>query len=125
MQRANYQPSVLRNLHRNDIDVIAVKANCTFIGYEDSSYNGAQIKLPSKPYDRSQFLSKLLNVSSWSLLHHSLLTSTLHVRFYDVQPYITTRWVVFADYPQFKHMDEDIESLKCFCDGSNPNNSEE
>ena len=52
MQRANYQPSVLRNLHRNDIDVIAVKANCTFIGFEDSSFNGAQVKLLAEPYDR-------------------------------------------------------------------------
>ena len=116
--------SVLESFLRNDIDVIAVKANCTFIGYEDSSYNGAQIKLPSKPYDRSQFLSKLLKVSSWSFCCHSLLTSTLHVGFYDFQPCVTARWVVFADYPQFKHMDEDIESLKCFCDGSNPNNTE-
>ena len=28
------------------------------------------------------------------------------------------RWVVLADSPEFKHMDEDIESLKCFCDWS-------
>ena len=66
MPGANYQPSEWAIVLRNDIDVIAVKANCTFIGFEDSSYNGAQIKLPSKPYDRSQFLSKLLNASSRS-----------------------------------------------------------
>jgi len=65
--------------YRNDIDVIAVKANCTFIGFEDSSFNGVQMKLPAKPYDR---------------------------------------WVVLADSLEFRHMDEDIESLKCFCDGS-------
>ena len=47
-----YQSSESPSLLRNDIDVIAVKANCTFIGFEDSSFNGAQMKLPAKPYDR-------------------------------------------------------------------------
>ena len=59
--------------YRNDIDVIAVRANCTFIGYADSGYNGAQITLTAKNYDR---------------------------------------WIVLADSPDFKHMDENIESLK-------------
>ena len=60
MPGANYQPSESATLLRNDIDVIAVKANCTFIGFEDSSFNGAQIKLPSKPYDRLLDLFKIL-----------------------------------------------------------------
>ena len=40
--------------------MIAVKANCTFIGFEDSSFNGAQIKLPAEPYDRLLDLFKIL-----------------------------------------------------------------
>ena len=47
-------------LPRNDIEVIAVKANCTFIGFEDSSFNGAQVKLPAKPYDRLLDLFKIV-----------------------------------------------------------------
>ena len=31
---------------------------------------------------------------------------------------VSSRWVVLADSLEFRHMDEDIESLKCFCDGS-------
>merc|ERR1712179_352907 len=64
--------------YRNDIDVIGVRANCTFIGYEDSDFNGDQMILPAEPFDR---------------------------------------WVVLADTPDFEHMDEEIESLKCFCEG--------
>merc|ERR1712179_794303 len=64
--------------YRNGIDVIGVRANCTFIGYEDSDFNGDQMILPAEPFDR---------------------------------------WVVLADSPDFEHMDEEIESLKCFCEG--------
>merc|ERR1712032_1332420 len=32
--------------YRNDIDVIGVRAGCTFTGYSDSSFNGQRIVMP-------------------------------------------------------------------------------
>ena len=91
---------------RNDIDVIAVRANCTFTGYEDSSFNGAQMEMPAKNYDRFFF-----QISPFK-------TTFAYVAVIALFTFIVNyfRWVVLADSPEFKHMDEDIESLKCFCD---------
>ena len=41
---------------RSDIDVVAIRANCAFIGYEGSNYNGAQMTVHQKPYDRFPLL---------------------------------------------------------------------
>jgi len=50
--------------YRNDIDVIGVRANCTFIGYEDSDFNGDQMILPAEPFDRSLSVKTFVMVCS-------------------------------------------------------------
>ena len=37
---------------RNDIDVIGVRAGCTFTGYSDSSFNGQRMTIRAEGYDR-------------------------------------------------------------------------
>lgn len=49
---------------RSDIDVVAIRAGCTFVGYVGSNYNGAQMTVHRKVYDRfphtafSHFITK-------------------------------------------------------------------
>ena len=33
----------------------------------------------------------------------------------DIRADTYDRWVVFADHAEFRHMDSDIESLRCVC----------
>ena len=37
---------------RNDIDVIGLRAGCTFTGYSDSSFNGQRMTIRAEGYDR-------------------------------------------------------------------------
>jgi len=65
------------NKYRNDMDLIAVRAGCTFTGFSDSEFNGnSGVVAATQGYDR---------------------------------------WVVFQRSPQYRHLDEDIESVQCFC----------
>jgi len=64
--------------YRNDMDLIAVRAGCTFTGYTDSDFNG---------------FSQHVTATKWD------------------------RWVVFerADSSYVRRLDENIESVKCYC----------
>ena len=42
---------VLKNL-RSDIDVVAIRAGCSFVGFAGSNFNGAQMTVHRKVYDR-------------------------------------------------------------------------
>jgi len=42
--------------YRNDIDVIGVRAGCTFTGYSDSSFNGQRMTIRAEGYDRWEVL---------------------------------------------------------------------
>ena len=42
---------------RNDIDVIGVRAGCTFTGYSDSSFNGQRMTIRAEGYDRLTLMS--------------------------------------------------------------------
>ena len=42
---------------RNDIDVIGVRAGCTFTGYSDSSFNGQRMTIRAEGYDRLTSMS--------------------------------------------------------------------
>merc|ERR1712107_82120 len=65
------------NKYRNDMDLKAVRAGCTFTGFSDSEFNGnSGVVAATQGYDR---------------------------------------WVVFQRSPQYRHLDEDIESVQCFC----------
>ena len=79
-------PSCAPVLPRNDIDLIGVRAGCTFTGYSDSSFNGQRMTMRAQQgFDRW--------AGGWD----------------------PARWEVLADSPEFMHMDEDIESLTCHC----------
>jgi len=66
--------------YRNDMDLIAVRAGCTFTGFTDSSFNGNS--------------GVVAATQGWD------------------------RWVVFQRSPQYRHLDEDIESVMCYCNTS-------
>merc|ERR1712012_933008 len=42
--------------YRNDIDVVGVRAGCTFTGYSDSSFNGQRMTIRAEGYDRWEVL---------------------------------------------------------------------
>ena len=54
--------------------MIGVRANCTFVGYEDSDFNGDQMTLPAQPYDRSLSVTTFVeNVYGFQLAAFSLI----------------------------------------------------
>jgi len=64
--------------YRNDMDLIAVRAGCTFTGYTESHWDGDSAVIQAVGHDR---------------------------------------WVVFAWEFGYQHLDEDIESVRCYCGG--------
>ena len=76
------------------MDTVGVRAGCTLTAYSDSSFNGDRIDIRADTYDRWQAL----------IYYSSHLPFLYHYR-----------WVVFADHAEYKHMDNDIESVRCVC----------
>ena len=47
---------------RNDIDVIGVRAGCTFTGYSDSSFNGQRMTIRAEGYDRFSMMMMMATI---------------------------------------------------------------
>ena len=70
-----------------------MRAGCTLTAYSDSSFNGNAVELAAGLQDR------------WGGLCVVLCSCCRG----------NSRWVVLADHAQYRHMDNDIESLRCVC----------
>ena len=90
-----------QNNPRSDIDVVAIRANCKFVGFIGSNYNDAQMTVNEENYDRSCYDLTFSSVYICLFLHMFIVC--------------THRWIVLADSPEYRYMDERIKSLNCSC----------
>ena len=67
---------------RNDIDVIGVRAGCTFTGYSDSSFNGQRMTIRAEGYDRLTLMS--IPIKLWQWFNVQRRTNIVFTRFYSV-----------------------------------------
>ena len=61
---------------RNDIDVIGVRAGCTFTGYSDSSFNGQRMTIRAEGYDRLILMRVIRMIRMIRMMMIMLMTLT-------------------------------------------------
>ena len=82
--------------YRNDMDTVGVRAGCTLFLFTDSDFTGDKVRIDGNGRRRA-FLYTFLTL--------------YYVAYPD-----NDRWVVLGDHASYRHMNEDVEAVKCHCD---------